>query len=140
MNDIYEALKSGQTIEDLAADFAAKLNEAEQRIKMEEAAKAAEEEAARVRAAEAEQAAARKVEDFTAACIAFWSAMEKYYPDLLGDEKYSLEDLEGLAKMLVGLLDLGLFKTKPVTVRVKGPHISKSDDDVFADFFKLFQL
>ena len=134
MNDIYEALKSGQTIEDLATEFAARLNEAEQRIKAEEAAAKEAEEAAKQAAAQAALGAAEKLADFTTACVAFWNACQKHYPDVVDAAEYSYDDMESLAKMLIGLLDMSVA----FPVRVKPA--AKSDEDAFADFFKLFAL
>lgn len=138
MNDIYEALKSGQTIEDLATAFAAELNEAEQRIRAEEAAAKEAEEAAKRAAAQAELGAAEKLADFTTACVAFWNACQKHYPDVVNAADYSYDEMENLAKMLIGLLDMST--AFPVRAKVVAKPAAKSDEDAFADFFKLFAL
>lgn len=135
--DIYEALKSGQTIEEIAAAFAADLNEAEQRVKAEEAAKRAEEEAALQAKQEQEAKEAAKVEDITSACAHFWTVLQKHYPDLLDSEDYNIEEMEELAKSLIGLLDL---YAKPFAHMKNKPVAKNNDDAVIADFFKMFGL
>ena len=128
--NIYEALRSGRTAEDLVKDFTAAMNEAEERVRKED-------EEARL-AAEAEKAAeANKVEDFTVALRTLCETMQKYYPEL---ELHIAEDdeYEAAAQLVIQLLDLEHVKLQVLPtkkVRKVKPK-TLSSDDVFADFFK----
>ena len=137
--NIYDELRGGRTAEELVANFTAQLNEAEARIKAEEAEKARAE----------EENTAQKHQDF-ATCVAhFADALHAHYPDLLKDEEsWSEEDYDTVANMIIMLLDLEatksrVFGNKPrVTVKTQVEPAKKvhSTDDVFADFFKSLGL
>lgn len=117
MFDVYEALKSGMTAEDLADSFAKSLNEAQARLAEEEAAQAAEAKAAEKRA------------DITCAITQLYSTIGTYYPELsLGDQDDEFNDT--MAGTIIDTLD-------QAAARLRCP---KQKDDVFAKFFDLFGL
>ena len=129
--NIYDELRSGASAEELVARFTAQLNEAEARIKQEEA----EEEAAKTAKAEA------KRNDMIDAMEAFVTAIERHYPDLLEDEAVDTEAVEAMADLIIMMLDMhSIVPTKPAkTVKVTKTKPTSSED-IFADFFKAFGL
>ena len=128
--NIYDELRSGASAEDLVAQFTAQLNEAEARIKQEEA----EAEAAKTAKAEA------KRNDMIDAVEAIVTAIERHYPGLLDGETVDTEDIESMADVMIMLLDM--HATVPTKVKVSKPVRAKSatSEDIFADFFKSFGL
>ena len=126
--NIYDELRSGASAEDLVAQFTAQLNEAEARIKQEEA----EVEAAKTAKAEA------KRNDMIDAMEALVTAIERHYPDLLEGETVDIEDVEAMADLVIMMLDMHSI------MPVKAPKVVKAkpraSEDVFADFFKTFGL
>lgn len=137
--NIYDELRGGRTAEELVANFTAQLNEAEARIKAEEAEKARAE----------EENTAQKHQDF-ATCVAYFAdALHTHYPDLLEDEEsWSEEDYDAVADLIIMLLDLEATKSrafgrKPkvsVKAKVEPAKKTRSTDDIFADFFKSLGL
>jgi len=127
--NIYDELRSGASSEELVARFTAQLNEAEARIKQEEA----EEEAAKTAKAEA------KRNDMIDAMEALVTAIERHYPDLLEGETVDIESVEAMADLVIMMLDMhSIMPAKvPKAVKVTKPRAS---EDVFADFFKAFGL
>ena len=132
--NIYDELRNGLTAEELVANFTAQLNEAEARIKEEDAEKA--------RLANEAEAKERKLADFTAAVDAFATAVETHYSHLLDGEALSEEDKGELAGLIIMLLDMEAFRGRPVRVKakVKSEPKTKSTNDVFAEFFKSLGL
>lgn len=143
--DIYELLRSGRTPEDIAAEFAKNLNEAEETIRKEEEAKAAAEEAAN----------AAKRTELKDALTLLISWFKKYYPEYADTEDLDLtdEDLDAIIDLISSLLDLEKIKAsfsfgpmthffeKPKTTRTKTPaDIPVTTDDVFSSFFKTFGI
>lgn len=138
--NIYDELRGGRTAEELVANFTAQLNEAEARIKAEEAEKARAE----------EENTAQKHQDFVTCVAYFADALRTHYPSLLEDEEpWSEEDYDAVADLIIMmLLDLEItkshtFSRKPrVTVKTKVEPAKKtrSTDDIFADFFKSLGL
>ena len=130
--NIYDELRSGASAEDLVARFTAQLNEAEARIKQEEA----EEEAAKTAKAEA------KRNDMIDAMEALVTAIERHYPDLLEGETVDIESVEAMADLVIMMLDMhSVVPVKPAKVH-KAVKVTKprASEDVFADFFKAFGL
>lgn len=129
--NIYDELRSGASAEDLVAQFTAQLNEAEARIKQEEA----EKEAAKTAKAEA------KRNDMIDAMEALVTAIERHYPDLLEDEAVDTEAVEAMADLVIMMLDMhSIVPVKtPKAVKVTKTKPATSED-IFADFFKAFGL
>lgn len=127
--NIYEALRSGRTSEDLVKDFTEAMNEAEERVRREDA----EAEAAKATAANEKRTA------FANAIKSTFDAISTYYPQFNREdgEELTEEDYLGLADLVISLLDLEAVKytVKPRVVKKKKP-VARSSDDVFADFFK----
>ena len=131
--NIYDELRSGASAEDLVARFTAQLNEAEARIKQEEA----EEEAAKTAKAEA------KRNDMIDAMEALVNAIERHYPDLLEGETVDIESVEAMADLVIMMLDMHSIvpvKSTKVPKAVKVKTKPRASEDVFADFFKAFGL
>ena len=139
--NIYDELRSGRSPEDIAAAFAAQLNEAEARIKAEE------EEAARKAAKEAEDAKVQKEEDIKNIIYSFGEMLENNYPEFgFKAEELDEQTLESLAAIAIMLLDIEAMKHTH-TVRVKPVKSNKTvelhktnSDEVFKDFFKSLGL
>lgn len=129
--NIYEALRSGRTSEDLVKDFTDAMNEAEERVRRED------EEAAAAEAAKT--TANEKRTAFATAIKGTFDAISTYYPQFNHEDSEELteEDYLGLADLVISLLDLEAVKysVKPRVVKKKKP-VARSSDDVFADFFK----
>lgn len=139
--NIYDELRSGRSPEDIAAAFAAQLNEAEARIKAEE------EEAARKAAQEAEDAKLQKAEDIKNIIYSFGEMLENNYPEFgFKAEELDEQTLESLAAIAIMMLDIEAMKHTS-TVRVKPAKSNKTielrktnSDEVFSDFFKSLGL
>lgn len=139
--NIYDELRGGRTAEELAANFTAQLNEAEARIKAEDAEKA--------RAEEAKNTfphTEKKHRDFVTCVGHFADALHEHYPDLLED--CGEEDYDAVADLIIMFLDLEATKArafgrKPrvtVEAKVEPAKKTRSTDDIFADFFKSLGL
>ena len=128
--NIYDELRSGASAEDLVARFTAQLNEAEARIKQEEA----EEEAAKTAKAEA------KRNDMIDAMEALVNAIERHYPDLLEGETVDTESVEAMADLVIMMLDMQSIMPVKTPKAVKVKTKPRASEDVFADFFKAFGL
>jgi len=137
--NIYDELRGGRTAEELVANFTAQLNEAEARIKAEEAEKARAE----------EENTAQKHQDFVTCVAYFADALHTHYPDLLEDEEsWGEENYDAVADLIIMLLDLETTKSrafgrKPkvsVKAKVEPAQKTRSTDDIFADFFKSLGL
>lgn len=140
MFDIYEALKSGMTPEELAETFSKSLNEAENRIAQEEA------EQARL-AKEAEERAElerTKKEDFTDVISELLRTIGEHYPEF---QVEATEEVAGaIADLVIMSIDLERMRGRhQIKVNVKPVRLTKSpvnvdEHDVFAKFFKQFGL
>ena len=139
---LYEQLKSGTSAEDIAAAFAKELNDAEERIKAEEAAelKRMEEELNR----EAKHADVVEMLDSALHVLSTW------YPSFgVNYEEVSEDDIQALADLVIALLDLEALKPakrsfklksyKAPEAKVEAPAVPAKDDP-FALFFKTFGL
>lgn len=147
MFNIYDMMKDGISADEIAATFAKSLNDAEARIKAEEAEEARlAEEAAR---AEAERVAAEnaKIVDFTCATREFMHAVAKHYPELGFQEDEITEDsAAAIAALVVMSLDLEAMRgrhTLHLKVKTNGDKTATVKEvpvDPFATFFKQFGL
>ena len=163
MNNIYDRLKNGESIEDIMNGFADEANAAQARIEEEnKAAEAAE--AARMKAyAEDRARNEAKLTDLTSLLDDAFRFVAKWYPELeLEEGDWTEDDLKILANLILMLLDVEAIKAttkskKECTETVAHPVIEKvirpsgnmravpadkpvSTDDVFADFFKSLGL
>lgn len=145
--NIYDELRSGRSSEEIAAAFAAQLNEAEARIKAEEeeaARKAAE---AAKAAKKAEDAKVQKEEDIKNIIYSFGEMLENNYPEFgFKAEELDEQTLDGLAAIVIMMLDIEVLKHTS-TVRAKSAKSNKTfelhktnSDEVFKDFFKSLGL
>lgn len=102
---IYSRLLAGESIEDIAEEFADELNAAQERYEEEIERRRLEEEAA-AKAREAEMAAQdAKVADLTHLLLEAMKFCRTHYPDLVNDEIEEDDDMETLARFLIALLD-----------------------------------
>lgn len=140
MFDIYEALKSGMTPEELAETFSKSLNEAENRIAQEEA-----EQARLVKEAEERAELERtKKEDFTDVISELLRTIGEHYPEF---QVEAIEEVAGaIADLVIMSIDLERMRGRhQIKVNVKPVRLTKSpvnadEHDVFAKFFKQFGL
>ena len=146
--NIYDELRSGRSSEDIAAAFAAQLNEAEARIKAEEEEEAARKAAEAAKAAKmAEDAKVQKEEDIKNIIYSFGEMLQNNYPEFgFKAEELDEQTLESLAAIAIMLLDIEAMKHTS-TVRVKPAKSNKTfelhktnSDEVFKDFFKSLGL
>lgn len=140
-NSLYEQLKAGTPAEDIAAAFARELNDAEERIRLEE------EEAKRLAQIEAEVLAQNKRADVMSLLDSALYVLSTYYPSFgIKYDDFSDEDLEPLVDLTIALLDLEALKPtkkqfKPVAkIEADAPVEKPTLDDPFASFFKTFGL
>ena len=144
MFNIYDMMKSGMSADEIAATFAQNLNDAEAKIKAEEA------EAARLaeEAARAEQERVDKVaEKHTAFAVVtedLMRVMAAYYPELMEDVPEDSAD--AIADLIIMTLDLESLRINRPKVRVQiknaedGKKVTVKEVDPFATFFKQFGL
>lgn len=109
---IYSRLLAGESIEDIAEEFADELNAAQERYEEEMARRAEEEERKRLeeeaaaKAREAEVAAQdAKVADLIHLLLEAMKFCRAHYPELVNDEIEEDDDMETLARFLIALLD-----------------------------------
>lgn len=144
MFNIYDMMKSGMSADEIAAMFTQNLNDAEAKIKAEEA------EAARLaeEAARAEQERVDKVAEKRAAFAAvaedLMRVMAAYYPDLM--EGVPEGSADAIADLIIMTLDLETLRASRPRVRVQiknaedGKATTVKEVDPFATFFKQFGL
>ena len=136
-NDVYNLLASGMTPEEIAAAFSESLNAAEAQIKAEEEARLEAERQAAAAKVNAEAEMRRRVTDLAMVLREFCDYLEEYYPDMTDGQEMDDAELAELATAIVVLLDLGGIT---VPVKKEKKPVIKTNDDVFADFFKQFGL
>ena len=131
MQDIYEQLKSGRCSEDLVAEFVNQINEAEDRIRKEEAAEMAKAKHAEIRKSDLIELL-KRAETFAL----------NYYPNLYTEQDaiHNDADWSNLADLVLSLLDLELIKPAKVKVHVEKAPELKTNDEVFKSFFKMMGL
>ena len=144
MFNIYDMMKSGMSADEIATMFTQNLNDAEAKIKAEEA------EAARLaeEAARAEQERVDKVAEKRAAFAVvaedLMRVMAAYYPELMEDIPEGTAD--AIADLVIMTLDLETLRTNRPKVRVQiknakdGKAATIKEVDPFAAFFEQFGL
>ena len=135
MNDIYARLANGEKIEDIGNEIAAMMNEAV--AKHEADVRAAEE--AKKAEAEKEQTKRELIQEIVE-IIQKLAVLEGMDPDEL---KVSEDDLSQLTaaftEMFSTMRDLKkMFTNLETRIEVKHPITSKSDEQILADFLKMF--
>ena len=136
-NEVYNLLAAGHSPEEIAAAFSKTLNSAEAQIKAEEEARLEAERQAAAAKEAAEANMQRRVADLAMVLREFCDYLEEYYPDMVDGQEMDDAELIELATAIIVLLDLGGIT---VPVKKKERPVIKSNDDVFADFFKQFGL
>ena len=132
MFDIYEALRSGMNADELVAAFTKELNDAEARVKEEEA--------------QAIAAAVQKAEErktyFTGIIRDLMRGFALYYPELdIQEDEINDESCEAIAELIMLALDAEVKATrKSMTLPVKLEVKKSADKDAFAKFFEQFGL
>lgn len=135
MFNVYDMLKSGMSAEEIAAVFTQNLNDAETKVKAEEAEEARlAEEAAR---AEQERIDAKQ-QDFEEAVGDLLCAIARHYPELgIEIEDITSESVAAITGLIFMLLDLEALKSRKPKVKVE---VKPTEVDPFAAFFKQFGL
>lgn len=142
-NEVYNLLASGYSPEEIATAFSKSLNAAEAQVKAEEEARLEAERKQREALSAAEEDANRRINNLAAVLRDFCDFLEEYYPDMTTDEELTDEDLRALAVTLIAILDINAFKAQfDIIPKAKEPVKAKasSADEIFADFFKNFNL
>lgn len=142
-NEVYNLLASGYSPEEIAAAFSKSLNAAEAQVKAEEEARLEAERKQREALSAAEEDANRRINNLAAVLRDFCDFLEEYYPDMTTDQELTDEDLRALAVTLIAILDINAFKAQfDIVPKAKEPAKAKasSADEIFADFFKNFNL
>lgn len=144
MFNIYDMMKNGMSADEIAATFAKNLNEAENKIKAEEA------EAARLaeEAARAEQERVDKIAEkrtaFAVVAEDLMRIMAAYYPELMEDVPEGSAD--AIADLIIMTLDLETLRIGRPKVRVQVKNAKNDKEatvkevDPFTVFFKQFGL
>ena len=142
MNDIYARLANGEKIEDIGNEIAAMMNEAMAKHQ-------AEQEAARVAAAEAEkEEAKRELIEELVEIVQELAILEGMDPDEL---QVTEEDMDQMVaaftemfgamrelKKVIADMEAHMPAAAPAKVTVKASKIAPSDDQILADFLKMF--
>lgn len=142
-NEVYNLLASGYSPEEIATAFSKSLNAAEAQVKAEEEARLEAERKHREALSVAEEDANRRINNLAVVLRDFCDFLEEYYPDMTTDQELTDEDLRYLAMTLIAILDINAFKAQfEIAPKVKEPAKVKasSADEIFADFFKSFNL
>ena len=142
VNDIYARLQNGENIEDIGNEFAAMMTEAVNKYR-------ADKEAARVAAAEAEKEQAKRdlIEELVE-IVQELAILEGMDPDELTitDEEMdqmvaAFTEMFGAMRALkqaVADMEARMPAAAPAKVTVKASKITPSDDQILADFLKMF--
>ena len=126
-NEILARLQRGESMDVIADELAAMMNQAQAEYETELAEMAAAKEAEAIKAAEME--AAQKVAD------AIYEYVRFIEPEMTEADRLSAADVaEVMAQMMPVMKAMKKFTVKPVRVKVKGA------DEAFNDFFKMFGL
>lgn len=146
MFNIYDMLKSGMSAEEVAATFTQNLNDAEAKIKAEEAEAARlAEEAARAEQARIDAQAAKR-QEFEEAVGDLLCAIARHYPELdVNIEDIASESVSAITDLILMLLDLEALKGRKPKIKVevkngKPATLTEVPADPFAAFFKQFGL
>ena len=146
MNDIYARLANGEKIEDIGNEIAAMMNQA---VAKHEAEVRAAEEAARVAAAEADKAQAKRelIEELVE-IVQELAILEGMDPDEL---QVTEEDMDQMVaaftemfgamremKKAIAEMEARMSAAAPAHVTVKTSNITPSDEEILANFIKMF--
>ena len=146
MNDIYARLANGEKIEDIGNEIAAMMNQA---VAKHEAEVRAAEEAARVAAAEADKAQAKRelIEELVE-IVQELAILEGMDPDEL---QVTEEDMDQMVaaftemfgamrelKKVIADMEAHMPAAAPAHVTVKSSKIAPSDEEILANFIKMF--
>ena len=142
MNDIYARLANGEKIEDIGNEIAAMMNEAMAKHQ-------AEQEAARVAAAEAEkEEAKRELIEELVEIVQELAILEGMDPDELQVTEEDMDQMVAAFTEMFGAMrelkkafadmEAHMPAAAPAKVTVKASKIAPSDDQILADFLKMF--
>jgi hypothetical protein len=146
MNDIYTRLANGEKIDDIGNEIAAMMNEA---VAKHEAEVRAAEEAARVAAAEADKAQAKRelIEELVE-IVQELAILEGMDPDEI---QVTEEDMDQMIaaftemfgamrelKKAISDMEARMPAAAPAKVTVKASKITPSDEEILANFIKMF--
>ena len=136
-DDIYSRLLAGENADDIAAEMAKALNDAQAKKAEEDAKRAMEEAAKNAKAVSKREAMIDLVNSALYFCAEFYPAL-----GLTVEEVDTLDDatIYAMADMFIGLLDLQTIKPKCKTKLNVDLKLKNDDIDVFEDFFKSMGL
>lgn len=146
MNDIYARLANGEKIEDIGNEIAAMMNEA---MAKHEAEVRAAEEAARVAAAEADKAQAKRelIEELVE-IVQELAILEGMDPDELTITDEEIDQMVAAfaemfgamreLKKVIADMEAHMPAAAPAQVTVKASKIAPSDEEILANFIKMF--
>lgn len=146
MNDIYARLANGEKIEDIGNEIAAMMNEA---MAKHEAEVRAAEEAARVAAAEADKAQAKRelIEELVE-IVQELAILEGMDPDELTITDEEMDQMVAAFTEMFGAMrelkkaiadmEARMPAAAPAHVTVKASNITPSDEEILANFIKMF--
>lgn len=146
MNDIYARLANGEKIEDIGNEIAAMMNQA---VAKHEAEVRAAEEAKRVAAAEAEkEEAKRELIEELIEIVQELAILEGMDPDELQVTEEDMDQMiAAFSEMFAAMRELKKVITEmeaqmpaaaPAKVTVKASKITPSDEEILANFIKMF--
>lgn len=146
MNDIYARLANGEKIEDIGNEIAAMMNQA---VAKHEAEVRAAEEAARVAAAEADKAQAKRelIEELVE-IVQELAILEGMDPDELTITDEEIDQMVAAfaemfgamreLKKVIADMEAHMPAAAPAQVTVKASKIAPSDEEILANFIKMF--
>jgi hypothetical protein len=146
MNDIYARLANGEKIEDIGNEIAAMMNEA---VAKREAEVRAAEEAARVAAAEADKAQAKRelIEELVE-IVQELAILEGMDPDELTITDEEIDQMVAAFTEMFGAMrelkkaiadmEAHMPAAAPAHMTVKASKITPSDEEILANFIKMF--
>ena len=146
MNDIYARLANGEKIEDIGNEIAAMMNQA---VAKHEAEVRAAEEAARVAAAEADKAQAKRelIEELVE-IVQELAILEGMDPDELTITDEEMDQMVAAFTEMFGAMrelkkaiadmEARMPAAAPAHVTVKASNITPSDEEILANFIKMF--
>ena len=146
MNDIYARLANGEKIEDIGNEIAAMMNQA---VAKHEAEVRAAEEAARVAAAEADKAQAKRelIEELVE-IVQELAILEGMDPDELTITEEEMDQMVAAftdmfsamreLKKVIADMEAHMPAAAPAHVAVKSSKIAPSDEEILANFIKMF--
>ena len=136
-DDIYSRLLAGENADDIAAEMAKALNDAQAKKAEEDAKRAMEEAAKTAKAVSKREAMIDLVNNALYFCAEFYPSL-----GLTTEEVDSMDDatIYAMADMFIGLLDLQTIKPKCKTKLNVDLKLNNNNTDIFEDFFKSMGL